>query len=70
MKKFFSCLLAVLMMAALLVGCGQQQTDAPGNDAPDQPAGHNFAHCGQQLRHRPPGTAQGRTESSVKRKDF
>ena len=38
MKKFFSCLLAVLMMAALLVGCGQQQTDAPGNDAPDQPA--------------------------------
>ena len=38
MKKFFSCLLAVLMMAALLVGCGQQQTDAPGNDEPDQPA--------------------------------
>ena len=26
------------MMAALLVGCGQQQTDAPGNDEPDQPA--------------------------------
>ena len=38
MKKIFSCLLAVLMMAALLVGCGQQQTDAPGSDAPDQPA--------------------------------
>ena len=38
MKKIFSFLLAVLMMAALLVGCGQQQTDAPGNDAPDQPA--------------------------------
>ena len=38
MKKIFSCLLAVLMMAALLVGCGQQQTDASGNDAPDQPA--------------------------------
>ena len=38
MKKIFSYLLAVLMMAALLVGCGQQQTDAPGNDEPDQPA--------------------------------
>ena len=38
MKKIFSDLLAVLMMAALLGGCGQQQTDAPGNDEPDQPA--------------------------------
>ena len=32
MKKIFSFLLAVLMMAALLVGCGQQQADASGND--------------------------------------
>ena len=38
MKKIFPFLLAVLMMAALLVGCGQQQADAPGSDAPDQPA--------------------------------
>ena len=38
MKKIFSFLLAAVMMAALLVGCGQQQTDAPGNDEPDQPA--------------------------------
>ena len=38
MKKIFPFLLAVLMMAALLVGCGQQQADAPGRDAPDQPA--------------------------------
>ena len=38
MKKFLSCLLALLMTASLLVGCGQQQTDAPGNDEPDQPA--------------------------------
>ena len=38
MKKILSFLLATLMMTALLVGCGQQQTDAPGNDAPDQPA--------------------------------
>ena len=38
MKKILSFLLAAVMMAALLVGCGQQQTDAPGNDEPDQPA--------------------------------
>ena len=38
MKKILSFLLATLMMTALLVGCGQQQTDAPGNDEPDQPA--------------------------------
>ena len=38
MKKFLSCLLALLMTASLLAGCGQQQTDAPGNDEPDQPA--------------------------------
>ena len=38
MKKILSFLLAALMMTALLVGCGQQQADAPGNDEPDQPA--------------------------------
>ena len=30
--------LGKVIFPALLVGCGQQQTDAPGNDAPDQPA--------------------------------
>ena len=38
MKKILSFLLAALMMTALLVGCGQQQADAPGSDEPDQPA--------------------------------
>ena len=38
MKKILSFLLAALMMTALLVGCGQQQTDAPDSDKPDQPA--------------------------------
>ena len=27
MKKFLSCLLALLMTASLLAGCGQQKTD-------------------------------------------
>ena len=38
MKKILSFLLAALMMTALLVGCGQQQADAPDSDEPDQPA--------------------------------
>ena len=53
MKKILSFLLAAVMMAALLVGCGQQQTDAPGNDVPDQKllsgvAGAERPHSGRQ----------------------
>ena len=37
MKKILSFLLATLMMTALLVGCGQQQTDAPATRSPTSP---------------------------------
>ena len=38
MKKVIACMLAALMLAAMLAGCGQQAADAPGSDEPDQPA--------------------------------
>ena len=37
MKKVIACMLAALMLAAMLVGCGQQ-ADVPGNEDSNEPA--------------------------------
>ena len=38
MKKFLSCLLALLMTASLLTGCGQQKTDDNNGGEVAEPA--------------------------------
>ena len=49
MKKFLSCLLALLMTASLLAGCGQQKTDDNNGGDVAEPTQIGRASCRERV---------------------